>query len=268
MTLPQIILNHLHHLSSKGGIGTPRYQGSIQRLVENACQEANIYKNSGVDAVMIENMHDIPYVRSKELGPEIVSAMTRVTTEVKKVIPHIPCGIQILAGGNKEALSIAKACDLQFIRVEGFVFSHIGDEGFIDASAGSLLRYRRFIDAESVLIFSDIKKKHSSHQITSDINIVETALAAQFFLSDAVVISGSTTGSPVNQDELKETKSAVEIPVIVGSGVTINNMECYVEADAFIVGSHFKKYGKWENDIFEENVKLFMEKINNLRKTT
>lgn len=67
---------------------------------------------------------------------------------------------QILAGGNKEALSVAKACNLQFVRVEGFVFSHIADEGFIDASAGPILRYRRYIDAESVLIFSDIKKKH------------------------------------------------------------------------------------------------------------
>lgn len=45
---------------------------------------------------MIENMHDIPYVKSKELGPEIVSVMTRIATEVKKVIPHIPCGIQVI----------------------------------------------------------------------------------------------------------------------------------------------------------------------------
>jgi len=49
---------------------------------------------------------------------------------------------------------------LDFIRCEGFVFSHIGDEGWIDAEAGSLLRYRKMIDAENVLIFTDIKKKH------------------------------------------------------------------------------------------------------------
>lgn len=66
----------------------------------------------------------------------------------------------MLACGNKEALAIAKACNLDFIRVEGFVFSHIADEGFSDASAGILLRYRKQIDAEHVLLFTDVKKKH------------------------------------------------------------------------------------------------------------
>lgn len=59
-----------------------------------------------------------------------------------------------------EALAIAKACNLNFVRTEGFVFSHIGDEGFTDANAGELLRYRKRIDAENVLVFTDIKKKH------------------------------------------------------------------------------------------------------------
>lgn len=59
-----------------------------------------------------------------------------------------------------EALAIAKACSLNFIRAEGFVFSHVADEGFVDGSAGLLLRYRKNIGAEDVLIFTDIKKKH------------------------------------------------------------------------------------------------------------
>jgi predicted TIM-barrel enzyme len=67
---------------------------------------------------------------------------------------------QVLAGGNKEALSVALAAGLQFIRAEGFVFSHVADEGFTDAMAGSLLRYRTNIRADSILIFTDIKKKH------------------------------------------------------------------------------------------------------------
>jgi len=49
---------------------------------------------------------------------------------------------------------------LNFIRAEGFVFAHIGDEGWTDACAGPLLRYRRSIDASDILVFTDIKKKH------------------------------------------------------------------------------------------------------------
>lgn len=67
---------------------------------------------------------------------------------------------QILAGGNKEALAVALAANLDFIRAEGFVFSHMADEGFTDACAGTLLRYRKTIDADNILIFTDIKKKH------------------------------------------------------------------------------------------------------------
>lgn len=66
----------------------------------------------------------------------------------------------MLSCGNKEALAIAKVCSLNFIRAEGYVFSHIGDEGFTDANAGKLLRYRKQISAEDVLVFADIKKKH------------------------------------------------------------------------------------------------------------
>ena len=63
-------------------------------------------------------------------------------------------------GGNKEALAVAKACDADFVRVEGFVFSHVGDEGWTDSCAGELLRYRRHIGAEGVAVWTDIMKKH------------------------------------------------------------------------------------------------------------
>ena len=64
-------------------------------------------------------------------------------------------------GSNKEALAVAHASGADFIRAEGFVFSHIGDEGWMESCAGELLRYRKMIDAERVMVFTDIKKKHS-----------------------------------------------------------------------------------------------------------
>ena len=58
--------------------------------------------------MMIENMHDVPYIKSPNLGPEIVAAMTTVATLLRKHFPEIPLGIQILTGGSKEALAVAK----------------------------------------------------------------------------------------------------------------------------------------------------------------
>ena len=49
---------------------------------------------------------------------------------------------QILAGGNREALAVSAAAGLNFIRVEGFIFGHLADEGYMDACAGQLMRYK------------------------------------------------------------------------------------------------------------------------------
>jgi len=41
-------------------------------------------------------MHDIPYMPAKEIGPEIVSSMTRICTAVRQLVPeHVPCGLQV-----------------------------------------------------------------------------------------------------------------------------------------------------------------------------
>lgn len=63
-------------------------------------------------------------------------------------------------GANREALAVAMASGADFIRAEGFVFSHVGDEGWVDSCAGQLLRYRRAIGAEDIMVWTDIKKKH------------------------------------------------------------------------------------------------------------
>ena len=50
--------------------------------------------------------------------------------------------------------------DLEFIRAEGFVFSHVADEGLMNACAGDLMRYRHNIGADNIMVFADVKKKH------------------------------------------------------------------------------------------------------------
>ena len=156
--------------------------------------------------------------------------------------------------------------DLDFIRAEGFVFGHVADEGYIDSCAGELMRYRKMIEADKVKIFTDIKKKHSSHAITSDVDIVETAHAAEFFLSDGVIVTGSSTGKAVDIRELDALKDSVNKPILIGSGITADNISEYWNyADAFIVGSHFKESGYWMNPISDERLSIFMDKIEKLR---
>ncbi|XP_055846877.1 uncharacterized protein F13E9.13, mitochondrial [Episyrphus balteatus] len=247
--------------------GTPKYSGNFNEIVEKAKHEANIYSQHKLDSILIENMHDVPYVQENALGPETISCMSRIATEIRKIIPKsMPCGIQVLACGNKQALAIAKACDLQYIRAEGFVFGHVADEGYTDACAGDILRYRRLIDAESVLVFTDLKKKHSSHSITADTSLLETAKAAEFFLTDGIIVTGTSTGHAASPDDLNALYGKVEVPLLIGSGVTKDNLKDYYEkANAVIIGSHFKKDGHWANDLCEGNIQEFMENLKKLR---
>jgi len=245
--------------------GTPRHSKSMKEIISKAVEEAKLFENAGFDAVLLENMHDIPYL-NRNVGPEIVASMTAIACEIKNNI-SLPVGVQILSGANKQALAVAKAANLDFIRAEGFVFSHISDEGLMNSDAGELLRYRQQIDAQNILIFTDIQKKHSSHHLTSDISITEFAKAAEFFLSDGIVLTGTVTGRPADTIELKAVKKEINLPVLIGSGISEKNISSYWNfADGFIVGSYFKDKGYWENPISKERVTKFMKNINSLRK--
>jgi len=239
--------------------GTPKYNGSVKPIIEKAKSEALIYQSLGVPVLMIENMHDVPYL-NRNVGPEITTLMSIILYEIKRTI-NLPLGIQILAGANKEAIASAHSADADFIRAEGFVFAHVADEGMFNSDAGELLRYRKEIGAENILVFTDIKKKHSSHSITADIDIVETAKAAEFFLSDGVIITGSSTGSEPSLTEIRSVKSKVGLPVLAGSGITAENISTYLAyCDAFIIGSYFMQEGKWFNPIDPEKVKILLSK--------
>src|SRR6185295_11831930 len=225
--------------------GTPAARHSIEELIERTVAEARVYREAGFNALALENMHDRPYLKG-DVGPEITAALTAVGREVKRETGLV-LGIQVLAAGNREALAVALACGADFVRVEGFVFAHVADEGIIESCAGELLRYRRAIGAERVLVFADIKKKHGAHAITSDVSLAETARAAEFFLADGVIVTGTSTGLATDPSDLAEARAAVAIPVLVGSGVTPENLARHAAADGLIVGSSVKQGGVWSN---------------------
>ena len=247
---PRALIGVVH---TRGLPGTPSAAGSIAEIVDRAVAEARLYASAGFHGVAVENTHDRPYLK-RVVGPEIVAAMTAVGVEIRRAI-SLPIGVQVLAGANESALAVAHACGAAFIRVEGFVFAHVADEGLIESSAGALLRYRRAIGAEAIRIFADVKKKHSAHALTADVDLAETAKAAEFFLADGVIVTGTSTGRPADPAELRAVAAAVSIPTLIGSGITADNLSDYSEADALIVGSSVKDGGVWSGSLDESRTR-------------
>jgi len=243
--------------------GTPNNHLSISEIAAQAVKEAKLLAAQGMQAMALENMHDVPYL-NRDVGPEIISSLTRICSEVRAVT-DLPLGLQILAGANQAALAVAQAAELQFIRAEGFVFGHMADEGLLQSDAGALLRFRKHIGADEIQIFTDIKKKHSSHAMTADVSLEDTVEAAAFFLSDGVIITGTHTGKPVKLEELKGVYASARLPVLVGSGVTPDGLtQIWDSADAFIVGSYFKQDGNWKNDPDPQRIEALVQSRQNL----
>src|SRR5262245_39056408 len=244
--VPRALIGVVH---TDGLPGTPSGGRSVAEIVERAVADARIYAAAGFHGIAIENTHDRPYLKGSA-GPEIVAAMTAVGLEIRRAV-SLPLGVQVLAGANHSAVAVAHACGAAFVRVEGFVFAHVADEGLIESSAGALLRYRRTIGAESVRVFADVKKKHSAHALTADVDLAETAKAAEFFLADGVIVTGTSTGRPADPDDVRTVAAAVSIPTLIGSGITAANVTDYPDADALIVGSSVKDSGVWSGRLDE-----------------
>lgn len=237
--------------------GTPASRLTLAEIEAQAVREAKMYRAAGVHGIMLENMHDTPYLRG-QVGPEIVASMALIARAVK-VTSDLPCGIQILAGANVEALAVAHAAGLDFIRAEGFAFAHVADEGIIESSAAELLRYRRRIGADQVQVWADVKKKHSAHAITADVGIGETAHAVEFMRGDLVIVTGAMTGDAPQKRDVLEVKGHTQLPVYLGSGVTATNLkQFFAAADGFIIGSEFKAGGHWTGAVDPKRVAAFM----------
>jgi membrane complex biogenesis BtpA family protein len=244
--------------------GTPASALTVDELTQRAVREAALYRDGGADALMVENMHDVPYLRGS-VGPEVVAAMAVVARAVKSEA-RLPVGVQILAGANVESVAVAHAAGLDYVRVEAYAFAHVADEGLIQSSAAELLRFRRKIGAEGVRVWADVKKKHSSHAITADVSLGETCAAVEFMRGDAVIVSGGATGEAPRAADVREAKGHCRLPVLLGSGVTPDNVaEFYDAADGFIVGSYFKERGLWSNAVEPARVGRMVEAVRSLR---
>jgi membrane complex biogenesis BtpA family protein len=241
--------------------GTPNNSLSVDEIVETALREATLLVERGCPGIIIENMHDTPYVN--DVGPEIVAGMTRVGCAIRGAYPDVFMGVQILSGSNVGALAVAHTCGAQCVRVENFVFAHVADEGLMPtACAGELLRERRRVGATDVAIMADIKKKHASHAITSDITLGDAARAAEFFGADALIVTGSHTGQPTSADDLVLVRQSSSLPVLVGSGATPQtSLDLLAHADSLIVGSFLKEDGVWSNELDPGRVQRMVDAV-------
>lgn len=236
---------------------SPRWGGSLKAVIARAEQESAALAAGGVDGLIIENFFDAPFTKGT-VDPAVVSAMSLVVQRVKNLVP-LPIGINVLRNDACSAMAIASCVEAQFIRVNVLTGVMATDQGLIEGEAHRLLRYRRELGS-SVKIFADVLVKHAtplgSPNLTTTVReTIERGLA------DGIIISGWETGSPPNLGDLElAIDAAQDVPVLIGSGATWENIPSLIQAaDGAIVSSSLKRHGQIEQPVDPIRVSRFVE---------
>lgn len=242
--------------------GSPRYDGQDpEEILRGAVDEARRYVQGGVHGLIVENHGDIPFAKPDALGPETAAMMSVVTDRVRQATA-VPVGINVLANGAVDALAVAKAGGGAFVRVNQWANAYVANEGFIEGPAARALRYRAWLHARGVRVLADVHVKHGSHAVTADRSIEETARDAAFFGADVLIATGQRTGDATALEEARAIKDATPLPLLIGSGVTADNVgELLQVADGVIVASSLKEEGVWWTPVSQPKVERFMRVV-------
>ena len=240
--------------------GSPNYAGNMQNVIDAALHDAKILSETRFAGLIIENLGDAPYYPD-HVPAETVAAMSVVAAHVRRQT-KLPVGVNVLRNDAQSAMAIAATADLQFIRVNILIGTSVTDQGVISGQAHLLARTRRRLRAENVLIFADIRVKHAAPLVDRELaqeidDLFERALA------DAIIVSGTGSGKPVDANFLREVKKlSGDRPVLIGSGLNLENAkDLLAVADGAIVGSSIKIQGEIHHRVDPERVKKLSAKI-------
>lgn len=229
--------------------GTPLHGGAgLETIVERALQDLSALEEGGADAAIVENFGDRPF--GKLAAKTTVAQMAVIARELVRSA-KIPVGVNVLRSDGVAALSIAHAAGAAFIRVNVFSGLAFTDQGIIEGCAHELLSLRRALGA-NVVVLADVHVKHAFH--LGDLS--DAARDAARNGADALIVTGRATGEAPDPADVETAKKASGLPVLVGSGVTLENVGQYRIADGWIVGTWLKRGGNVADPVDPERVRL------------
>ncbi|HEY0810800.1 MAG TPA: BtpA/SgcQ family protein [Longimicrobiales bacterium] len=237
--------------------GAPGYAGSVTTIVEDGVAQARALEDGGVDAIMVENYGDVPFL-AENLPPVTISALTLAVAEIERVT-SLPIGVNALRNDAAAALSIAATTGAQLIRVNVHTGAMLTDQGWITGRAAETLRLRAALQSQ-IAIAADVLVKHAV--APAGLTIEDAARDTwDRGLADVLIVSGIATGSATDLEDVRRVKKVLpHAPVWIGSGVTVDNVSQLLSiADGAIIGSAFEKNGKAGAPVVVEQVRRLID---------
>ncbi len=244
--------------------GAPEYKSDRRRLRGEAFADALELVENGCDGLLVENYGDRPYY-PESVPTHVVAELTATVRELGIGVT-CPYGVNVLRNDATAALSVAAAAGGSFIRVNVHTGVRETDQGWLEGRAHETLRLRERLGAD-VAVFADVAVKHSRGPTAREIEPIVSETIERG-LADGVIVSGPATGKAADADELQRVVAVrdeidPELPVFVGSGVTVENASSLLEyADGVIVGTALKVDGVTTNSVDPERVAALVDAVN------
>lgn len=247
-------------------IGDPLFSqdsnGSMEEVFKRAKDDLTALQNGGVDAIMFSNEFSLPYLTKVE--PVTVASMAAIIGELKSYI-KVPYGVNVL-WDPIASLDLAAATGAKFIR-EIISGVYASDFGVWNTNVGETARHRDRLGITDVKMLFNIVPEAAVYLANRDIE--QIARTTEFnCMPDGICVSGLTAGAETSTQTLKIVKDVLvrNTPVFCNTGVRLENVDRQLSiADGAVVGTTFKKDGKFENGVDEKRVVEFMQKVRSFR---
>ena len=245
----QFVIGMVHCLPLPGTTG---YGGDMERIYAQAVQDAHTLEDSGVDAVIVENMGDGPFGVTLDMAQR--AALTVATQKVRDAV-KIPVGVDAAFCDWEASLAIAYTTGCQFVRIPVFVDTVEFYGGLITPCARECMRYRHLMGMDDIMVLADVQVKHTN-MLLPHVTVEKSAANAADCGADAIIVTGSAIGVETPIEMIQKVKKVVSVPVIAGSGVNAHNIgQQLTIADGAIIGSSLKEGGVLSNPISGKLVK-------------
>ena len=225
--------------------GDPAHRGGgFEGVLDAAKRDAEALVEGGADAMIVENFGSAPFPKGtpdQPTPPHQIALLALAVDACERL--GKPVGVNVLRNDARAAIGIAAATGAAFVRVNVHVGAYVTDQGLVEGRAFETLRYRDALDARDVAILADVRVKHAAPLAETPIEAeVRDALARG--MADAVIVTGSGTGEPVDAELLRRVRDAAgEASVLIGSGMDPYRAELAGLANGAIVGTWIKRDG-------------------------
>lgn len=257
-TKPVVAMLHMQPMP-----GDPNYDpaGGVEAVSKAARRELHALQEGGADVVMFSNEFSLPYLTKTE--PITAITMARVIGELMGEI-EVPYGVNVLWDGIA-TLDLAAATGARFVR-EIYTGVYASDFGLWNTNVGAAARHRQRMHAGDVRMLFNIVPEAAAYVSGREIESI-TKTTIFNCQPDIIAVSGATAGSATDPAILKRAKDAAgATPVFANTGVRVDTCEMLLNiGDGAVVGTAFKKDGKFENPTDAARVREFMTEVRRIR---